>query len=264
MKKKLFLIFGLIFLVALLSGCTEINEPITKDSEGIWNEFFVYPLSWLIIKIAQLFGNGWGYGLSIIVITIMIRFAILPLMLNQMRSMKAMQLIQPELEKLKKKYSSKDAVTQQKLQQEQLALMQKYNINPLSGCLPIIIQMPILIGFYHAIMRTEEIKGHEFLWFELAAPDPFFILPIIAGLTTFLQQKITMKGQNSNPQMQMMLWLMPAMIIIFAWYLPAALPLYWIVGNIFSIVQSQFIKTPELADLQKGSATSARSGGRKK
>ncbi|WAA09535.1 YidC family membrane integrase SpoIIIJ [Fervidibacillus albus] len=262
MKKKFILIIGLIILVSLLSGCTEINEPITKDSEGIWNEFIVYPLSWLIINTAKLFGGSWGYGMAIIFITILIRFAILPIMLKQMKSMKAMQLIQPELEKLKKKYSSKDAITQQKFQQEQMLLLQKYDVNPMAGCFPIFIQMPILIGFYHAIMRTEEIQGHTFLWFELAEPDRLFILPILAGLMTFLQQKITMRGQNSNPQMQMFLWIMPMMIIIFALYVPAALPLYWIVGNIFSIVQSYFVKTPELADLQK--ATNAKSGGRKK
>ncbi|WAA12295.1 YidC family membrane integrase SpoIIIJ [Fervidibacillus halotolerans] len=263
MRKKLVFILGLIFLVTFLSGCTEINEPITKDSEGIWNQFFVYPLSWLIINTAQLFGGDWGFGMAIILITILIRFAILPIMIKQMKSMKAMQLIQPELEKLKKKYSSKDAITQKKFQQEQMLLLQKYDVNPMAGCLPIFIQMPILIGFYHAIMRTEEIQGHSFLWFELAEPDRFFILPILASVMTFVQQKITMKGQkNSNPQMQIFLWLMPIMIFIFALYLPSALPLYWIVGNIFSIVQLFFIKTPEIPSLQK--ATTARSGGKKR
>src|SRR5699024_5796107 len=90
-------------------------------------------------------------------------------------SSKAMQDIQPQIKELQKKYSSKDANTQQKLQQETMALFQKNGVNPLAGCLPIFVQMPILIAIYHAIMRTEAIEGHTFLWFALDSPD--YILP---------------------------------------------------------------------------------------
>ena len=262
MKKKGILLVIVLFAALLLSGCTETNVPITKDSTGFWNQFIVYPLSWLIIKIASLFPGSWGYGLSIILITIVIRLILLPLMINQIKSSRKMQLIQPELEKLKKKYSSKDALTQKRLQEEQMLLLQKYDINPMSGCLPILIQLPILMGFYHAIIRTEEIRGSSFLWFSLAEVD--FILPFIAGATTYFQQKAMMKGQNNNPQMAMLLVLMPIMIVIFSFMLPSALPLYWIVGNLFSIAQSYFIKTPELAGLEKQTSVSGRQGGKKK
>ena len=98
MKKKHLLLFGsLIFLIAVLSGCSEINQPITSDSEGIWNTYFVYPLSWLITKMAEVLGNQ--YGLSIIVVTIFVRLLILPLMIKQIKSTKAMQAIQPEMNK---------------------------------------------------------------------------------------------------------------------------------------------------------------------
>src|SRR5690625_7484406 len=103
-----------------------------------------------------------------------------------------MQDIQPELKALQEKYSSKDAKTQQKLQQETMALFQKHGANPLAGCLPIIVQMPILIAMYHAIMRTEAIQGDTFLWFALASPD--YVLPLIAGASTFLQQKLMISG----------------------------------------------------------------------
>src|SRR5690606_35153378 len=132
-RKRVFAIITLIFIVLLLTGCGEINEPITAESEGFWNQFIVYPLSWLIIQIASLFPGSWGYGLSIIIITIMIRLVLLPLMIKQIQSSRKMQMIQPELEALRKKYSSKDAVTQRKFQQEQMLLMQKYDINPMSG-----------------------------------------------------------------------------------------------------------------------------------
>lgn len=257
MKKRIFLTVGLIFLIALLSGCTEYNQAITPESKGFWNEYIVYPLSLLIVKAAELVGGS--FGISIILVTIIIRLAILPLMIKQTRSSKAMQAVQPEMAALKEKYKSKDQATQQKLQQETMALFQKHGVNPLAGCFPLIIQMPILIGFYHAISRTREIAEHSFLWFDLGAPDPFYALPIIAGITTFIQQKMMMAGTaNQNPQMAMMLWMMPIMIVVFAISFPAALSLYWVVGNIFMIIQTYFIKGPELKT-EKGKA-----GGTKK
>nr|WP_051086252.1 YidC family membrane integrase SpoIIIJ [Heyndrickxia acidiproducens] len=244
-------------LAALAAGCTEFNQDITPESKGLWNQYIVYPLSWTITKTAGLLGNS--YGLSIIFVTILIRLIILPLMITQLKSSKAMQAIQPELTKLKEKYSSKDAVTQQKLQQETMQLFRKYNINPAAGCLPVLIQMPILIGFYHAINRTPEIRDSSFLWFDLGSVD--YVLPVIAGITTFLQQKIMMAGgsMDLNPQMKtqmnMMLWAMPVMIIVFGIKLPSALPLYWIVGNIFMIIQSHFVKGPPVeAPAQKAKA----------
>ncbi|MED4403289.1 YidC family membrane integrase SpoIIIJ [Metabacillus fastidiosus] len=249
MKRRILLLIGLALLLSLLTGCMDVNEPITKESEGFWNTYIVYPLSWLITYFATLFGNN--YGLSIIVVTLIIRLAILPLMIKQMKSSKAMQALQPEMQKLKEKYSSKDQQTQQKLQQETMALFQKHGVNPIAGCFPLLIQMPILIGFYHAIMRTQEIAQHNFLWFDLGERDPFFILPIVAGITTFIQQKLMMAGTSGQnpammPQMQMMLWLMPIMIVIFAVNFPAALSLYWVVGNLFMIGQTFLIKGPDL------------------
>lgn len=257
MKNRKFLwIVLLVVSLFLLSGCTEINEPITAESEGIWNSYFVYPLSWLIVKFAELIQSpAWNYGVSIILVTILIRIILLPLMIKQMKSTKAMQEIQPQIQALKEKYSSKDQKTQQKLNQETMLLFQKNNINPMAGCLPILIQMPILIAFYHAIMRTSEISQHTFLWFDLGARDPYFILPVLAALGTFVQQKIMMRGQPDNPQMKIMLYVMPIMILVFAVSLPSALSLYWVVGNIFSIVQSIFIHPsvkPEVVPTSSG------------
>lgn len=260
MKKRIFLVVGLVLLVTLLTGCTEYNQPITAESKGFWNEYIVYPLSLLIVKMAEFAGGS--FGLSIIIVTLIIRLAILPLMIKQTKSSKAMQALQPEMAALKEKYSSKDQQTQQKLQQETMALFSKHGVNPLAGCFPLLIQMPILIGFYHAISRTREIAEHNFLWFDLGAPDPYYILPIVAGITTFIQQKMMMAGgaANQNPQMAMMLWMMPIMIVVFAISFPAALSLYWVVGNIFMIAQTYFIKGPEL----KKAADTGKTGGAKK
>jgi len=262
LKKRILPIIGLASIMMLLAGCTEFNEPITAESEGFWNSYIVYPLSLLIIWLAEHLGHNYGWGL--IAATLIIRTAILPLMIKQVKSSKAMQAIQPEMKELQAKYSSKDQATQRQLQQETMALFQKYNVNPLAGCLPILVQMPILIGVYHAISRTEQIANDNFLWFDLGSPDPFFILPILAGITTFIQQKMSMVGMNTNPQMQaqmtMMLYIMPIMIVIFAFNFPAALSLYWVVGNIYGIVQTYFIKGPEL----KKAATDNAGGAKKK
>ncbi|WP_462410038.1 YidC family membrane integrase SpoIIIJ [Neobacillus sp. Marseille-QA0830] len=258
MKKRILLLFGTLSVFLLLGGCSQVNKPITAESTGFWNEYIVYPLSWLIVHMADWLGGS--FGLSLIVVTIIIRSIILPLMIKQTKSSKAMQALQPEMEALKKKYSSKDQKTQQLLQQETMALFQKHGVNPMAGCFPLIVQMPILIGFYHAISRTREIAQDSFLWFDLGDKDPYYILPIVAGITTFIQQKMMMAGQtNQNPQMAMMLWMMPIMIVVFAFNFPAALSLYWVVGNIFTIVQTYFIKGPEL----KASAT-GKAGGAKK
>lgn len=252
MRKKAIVLFALLALV-VLTGCTDMSD-ITKDSPGIWNQWFVYPLSELLIWVAKFFNDS--YGLSIIVVTIIIRLVLLPLMIQQTKSSKALQALQPELEKLREKYSSKDQRTQQKLQQETMELFQKHGVNPLAGCLPILIQMPILVAFYHAIMRTADIRTHTFLWFSLGSPD--YILAFVAGLTTFLQQKLIMRQAPPNPQMTMMLYVMPILIIIFAINFPSALSLYWVIGNIFMIVQTLVISGPKVQ------ADSNTTGGAKK
>ncbi|YBZ93663.1 YidC family membrane integrase SpoIIIJ [Bacillus sp. AK031] len=259
MKKRLIAVMVLIGLVTILSGCMDYNKPITEDSSGFWNEYIVYPLSLLITKVSEFFDGS--YGLGIIIVTLIIRLAILPLMIKQTKNSKAMQALQPEMKKLREKYSSKDAQTQQKLQQETMGLFQKHGVNPLAGCFPLLVQMPILIGFYHAIVRTEEIKNHNFLWFDLGEADPYYILPLVAGITTFIQQKMMMAGTaNQNPQMAMMLYIMPVMIIVFAINFPAALSLYWVVGNLFMIVQTYFIKGPDIKEQKE----LAKNGGAKK
>lgn len=250
MRNKWYIILLLVGAILLLTGCTEINEPIDADSEGIWNQYFVYPLSLLIKYFADLFNGSFGW--SIVVVTLIIRVILLPLNIKQIKSSQAMQAVQPELKELQEKYSSKDAKTQQKLQEETMKLFQKHGVNPFAGCLPIFIQMPILIAMYHAIMRTSEIKAGAFLWFSLGSPD--YVLPIIAGVATFIQQKLMMAGTSAaqNPQLAAMLYLMPIMITVFAFFFPAALALYWVVGNIFMVVQTLFIRNPMVKEASTG------------
>ncbi|WLV24702.1 YidC family membrane integrase SpoIIIJ [Aciduricibacillus chroicocephali] len=242
MRKKLLITLALVGLVLVLSGCGNVQEPVTAQSSGWWDKYFVYQMSRVITYFAQLFHSN--YGLSIVVVTVIIRLVLLPLNVKQLKSSRAMQEIQPKLKEVQAKYSSKDANTQQKLQQETMKLFQENGVNPLAGCLPIVVQMPILFAIYQAIMRTAEIKKHDFLWFQLGSPD--YVLPVIAGAATFLQQKLMMAGSEagSNPQMQVMLYVMPVMITVMAFFFPSALALYWVVGNIFMVAQTLLINNP--------------------
>lgn len=241
MKKRFGLILSLAAVVMLLSGCTEFDQPISSESQGFWNESIVWPLVSIIKYFAELLGS---YGLGIIAVTVVIRLVILPLTIKQVQSSKKMQEIQPKMKELQKKYASKDAVTQQKYQQEMMALMQTSGVNPAAGCLPVVIQMPILIGFYHAISRmnaTPELFNlGTFLIFPLG--EPSIVLAVLAGL---IQYVVLLTGPAmDNPQMKVMMYIMPLMIVGFGIALPAALSLYWVVGNIISVIQNLVIYKP--------------------
>ncbi|GIP40645.1 membrane protein insertase MisCA [Paenibacillus sp. J31TS4] len=231
----------LAFLVLLLSACSSAtnHKPIDPNN-GIWDKFFVGPLSSVLDWFATLFGGS--YGLSILIVTVIIRLLILPLTLKQYRSSKAMQAIQPELQKIREKHKDNP----QKQQEETMKLFQQNNVNPLAGCFPLIIQMPILIALYNAIMRNGDIASHSFLWLKLGEADPYYILPAIAALTTFIQQKVMMATQKNNtmPMMQGLLFIFPVLIFVMSMNFPSALPLYWVFSNTFTIVQTYIIYRP--------------------
>jgi YidC/Oxa1 family membrane protein insertase len=222
-----------LFLLLVLAGCTNpVNTPI-DPANSTWDKYFVGPLSNTLDWFASLL---WGqYGLSILVVTIIIRLIIFPLTIQQYRSSKRMQDLQPELKKVKEKYKD-DA---KKQQEETMKLFQKNGVNPLAGCFPLIVQMPILIALYNAIMRNHHIKDHSFLWMQLGTPDHFYILPILAALTTLLQQK--MMSAQMTAQMKSLMFIFPVMIFVMSMNFASALPLYWVFSNIFTIVQSYFI-----------------------
>ena len=239
-----------------LAGCSEFKSPIYSTSEGFWNQYIVWPIVSLISTFKELLGT---YGLGIIAVTIVIRLVLLPLMIKQAQSSKRMQEMQPLLNGLKEKYKSKDAVTQQKYREEMQKLMSEQKINPAAGCLPVLIQMPIVIGLYHAISRmnaTPEIVIGKFLWFELAAPS--ITLAIVAGLMQFAVLRTG--PAMDNPQMKMMMYIMPFMIMFMGIILPAALALYWVVGNIISMIQNIFIYKP----FKKKEVVPVKVGGKKK
>ena len=238
-----------------LAGCG-FDQPISKDSTGFWSEYVVWPLVSLITMFKELLGT---YGYGIVAVTIIIRLVLLPLMIKQTQSSKKMQEVQPELNALKEKYKSKDAVTQEKYRTEMQKVMSERKINPVAGCLPVLVQMPILIGFYHAISRmnnTPEIDLGSILWFELAQPS--ITLAVIAGLMQFVVLRTG--PAMANPQMKMMMYIMPVFIVVIGVILPAALSLYWVIGNFISIIQNFFIYKP----FKKEEVIPAKVGGKRK
>lgn len=224
------------FALLVLTGCSidPAVNPINPNG-GIWDKYFVYPLSFSLDWFANLL---WGqYGLAILVVTLIIRLIILPLNIKQYRSSKAMQALQPELQKIRTKYKD----NAQKQQEETMKLFQKHGVNPLAGCFPLLVQMPVLFALYHAIMRNPEISEHSFLWMQLGEKDPYYVLPLLAALTTYIQQKVVSMYTQTPAQMQALMVIFPVLIFVMAMNFASALPLYWVYSNIFTIVQSYFL-----------------------
>ncbi|WP_270167028.1 YidC/Oxa1 family membrane protein insertase [Paenibacillus sp. SYP-B4298] len=235
-KRKWFLVIAMVMMMALLAGCAPVDHTTSTEDllkGNFWERNVVYYFATMLDSFADWFGGS--YGLSILLLTIIVRTAILPLTLKQYRSTKAMQALQPEMKKIKDKYKDNP----QKQQEETMKLFQQHQVNPLAGCLPLIVQMPIFIALYNAIYMNPDIRSHTFLWLELGAKDPYYVLPIIAAITTFVQSKM-MPQQPNNP-MQSILLIFPVLIFVMAINFPAALPLYWIYSNIYTIVQNYFL-----------------------
>lgn len=237
MQKKIFLLNMIIITSAMLSGCSGVT-----NETGFFYDFFVRPFVWLIHEIGTVL-NG-NFGLALIIITLLIRLALMPFMLRTYKNQQLMKVkmdkLKPEMEEIQKR--SKQAKTpeeQQKIQMEMVELYKKHEVNPLNiGCLPILIQMPILMGLYYAIRSSTEIASHTFLWFNLGHSD--MIMTILAGLVYFAQAQISLSTvpEDQKNQMRLFSYLSPVMIIFISLNAPAALPLYWAVGGIFLIIQT--------------------------
>lgn len=175
-----------------------------------------------------------SYGIAIILVTIVIKLVLYPLTVKQVKGMKAMQEMQPKMKELQEKYKGNP----EKLNKEMALLYKESGSNPLAGCLPLIVQMPILMGIFFAIRDYPYVADQvtSFLWVtNLSLPDPLYILPVISAATTYIQQKQT--TTEGNAQTKMMMNIMPIFIGYISLTFPAGLVLYWVVSNIFQIAQ---------------------------
>lgn len=174
-----------------------------------------------------------NYGLAIIIMTIIVKILLYPLTKKQIESTKAMMAMQPKMKAIQEKYKN----DKQRLNMELANLYKQENVNPLAGCLPLLVQMPIMIGIFYGIRDFSYVGPANFLWIHsISNPDPMYILPVLSALTTFVQSKQTMPD-TSSAQNKMMLYFMPLFIGYISISFPAGLVLYWVVMNLMQISQ---------------------------
>ncbi|MDR0967812.1 MAG: membrane protein insertase YidC [Rickettsiales bacterium] len=218
---------------------TGINQTIDYG----WFWFLARPFLWAL---NALYAFVLNYGLAIILLTIIIRIFMWPLTKKSFTGMAAMQKMQPELARVQKLYAG-DKV---RLQMEMMRIYKENKASPMSGCLPMLLQIPIFFALYKALLIAVPLRQADFLWIhDLATMDPYFVLPILMGLTMWWQQKLqtgaTQKNMDKSDPMaatqKMMKWMPVLFTIMFAW-MPSGLVLYWTISNLFGIGQMLFIK----------------------
>ena len=242
-KKPVLASLAALSLILVLTGCSSQTAPITEHSTGFWDHYIIWNFVRAIEGLSSFLGHNYGWG--IVVFTVIVRIIILPLMVYQMKSMRKTSELQPKLKALQAKYPGKDPESLKMMREEQQRLYAEAGVNPVAGCLPLLIPMPILIALYQAIFRSETLKAGHFLWMELGDKDPYYILPILAAVFTYATSKLSMMSQpEQNAMTSAMTYGMPIMIFIMALNFPAALSLYWVITNAFSVGQTLLINNP--------------------
>ncbi|ACG75697.1 60 kDa inner membrane insertion protein [Anaeromyxobacter sp. K] len=178
-----------------------------------------------------------NWGVAIILLTVLVRLVLFPLTYKSMQSMNEMRKLQPEIEKLKAKFGD----DREKMNLAVMQLYQKHKVNPLGGCLPMLLQMPVWFALYAALQTSVELYREPFLWMkDLTAHDPYFILPIAMGISSFVMQKLSPQPAD-NAQAKMMLYFFPGFFTVIMLFVPGGLTLYIFVNNLLSIVQQQLM-----------------------
>ena len=218
--------------------------------EGVWTGLFVKPLAFILIFLGKNIGN---YGISVIIISLLIRLIAYPLTRKTAMQSEIMKEAQPELQKIQKKYKGKeDQESMMKQNQEMMAVYKKYGINPMGGCIFAMIQLPIFVAFFEAIQRTPAIFEDFFLGLQLGTTPlvgistptfyAYIILVIIIGVTTFFSMRMATTGNATDPTMKMMPTMMTGMIVITSVFMPTGLGIYWVTSNIFTFVQNYIVR----------------------
>ena len=220
--------------------------------EGLWTSVFVKPLSFILIFLGKFVGN---YAISLIIVSILIRLIAFPITKKTAMQSEMMKKAQPEIDKVQNKYKNKskqDKDAMMKQSQEMMMIYKKYNISPMSGCLFAMLQLPLFIAFFEAVQRTPAIFEDKFLMLQLGTTPSvgiktagciaYIILMILVAATTFYSLKMNMAGNQKDPNMKSMPYMMSIIIIITALFMPAALGIYWVTSNLFTIGQNMLVK----------------------
>jgi YidC/Oxa1 family membrane protein insertase len=210
-----------------------------------WLTVIATPLFWCL---SALHGGGVSnWGLSIIVLTILIKLLFFPLSAASYRSMAKMRMLAPKLQRLKEQFSD----DRQKLQQAMMNLYKTEKVNPLGGCLPVLIQIPVFISLYWVLLGSVEMRHAPFiLWIrDLSSPDPFYVLPILMGISMIIQGRLN--PEPPDPIQAKVMKIMPVAFSVFFFFFPAGLVLYWLINNVLSIAQQWYI-TRKLERVESG------------
>ena len=227
---------GATITVPLYAGPQEQQE-LAKIAPGLdltidygWLTVIAVPLFWLLSWFHQWVGN---WGVAIILLTVVIKLLFYPLSAASYRSMARMRVLAPKLQRLKDQYGD----DRQRMQQAMMDLYKTEKINPLGGCMPILVQIPVFIALYWVLLASVELRHAPFmLWItDLAAPDPYFILPVLMAVTMWVQTKLN--PEPPDPVQAKIMKIMPIVFSIFFFFFPAGLVLYWLVNNVLSIAQ---------------------------
>jgi YidC/Oxa1 family membrane protein insertase len=224
----------------LYSGPQE-SETLLKVAPGLdlvkdygWLTIVAKPIFWLMVQIHTFLGN-WGW--TIIVLTILIKLLFFPLSAASYRSMGKMKLVTPKMTAIRERHKGDP----QKMNQAMMELYKTEKINPLGGCLPIVVQIPVFIALYWVLLASVEMRNAPWLgWIhDLASPDPFYILPVLMAVSMFIQTKLN--PTPPDPVQAKVMMFMPIIFSVMFFFFPAGLVLYWVVNNILSIAQQWFI-----------------------
>ncbi|MRI83156.1 MAG: membrane protein insertase YidC [Nitratiruptor sp.] len=212
-----------------------IDPRLTDIIEYGFFTFIAKPMFKALLALYHLVGN-WGW--AIVLLTIIIRILLFPLTLKGMLSMQKLKELAPKIKEIQERYKGDP----QKLNLHMMQLYKKYNVNPMSGCLPLLLQIPIFFAIYRVLLNAIELKGAPWiLWIkDLSAPDPYYVLPILMGATMYLHQKLTPTTITDPVQKRIFEWL-PVVFTLFFLTFPAGLTLYWFVNNILSIIQQLIV-----------------------
>ncbi|MBF0351517.1 MAG: membrane protein insertase YidC [SAR324 cluster bacterium] len=217
-----------------------------RKLEGSMNMTLASIAQPLLALLRWIYGYVGNYGVAIIILTVIVRLVLFPLTFKGMKSMKKMQQLQPKMKRLQEKYKN----NKEKLNLEMLEMYRKHKVNPLGGCLPLVLQIPIFFGLYSALSSAIELRHAPFIFWlnDLSARDGLAITPLLMGITMFFQQKMTPTTMMDPTQAKMM-QMLPIIFTFFTFSFPSGLVIYWITSNILSIGQQYLInniKTPEM------------------
>ncbi len=218
-------------------------EVLAETAEGLqgtmnfgWFTFLSLPLLYILNFIYNIIPN---YGIAIILLSILIKLILHPLTSKGLKSMQKMKEIQPKMNKLREKYKE----DKEKLNQKMMELYQKEGVNPVGGCLPLLLQMPIFIALYRTLQYSIELRGAGFfLWItDLSAHDPYYVLPVIMGITMFFQQSLQQPAGGPGGQQQFLKYIMPVVFVFIFMNFPAGLVLYWMTNSLATVFQHYLI-----------------------